>query len=182
MTALHRIPDHLNRPLSIVLTGLALLVGTSMTVSFWPGVGTWEVIHFASQRKLQVMNDWKSPFIANIYWASDALFRSTGPIILLQQALFWLGLVLIAANAFRRLGHQIIFFFAIAILPPIWITEIMLWKEAWTLSLLTLAIGATLAFLQNNRSLYAAIALISSSKLGKWHSVGFRPRALNLSK
>jgi len=146
----------------LALASLSLSVGTALTIAFWPGVGTWEVLQFALQRKLPVMNDWKSPFIAVIYWMSDDLFKSTGPIMLMQQALFWSGLALLAGSTFRRRSHQILFFLAIAVLPPIWITEIMLWKEAWTLSLLTLGIGATFAYLRNNRAFFAVIALVSA--------------------
>ncbi len=161
MTVPYRIPNNRNRFSTPVLAGLTLFVGTAMTIAFWPGVGTWEVIQFALQRKLSVMNDWKSPFIAGLYWVSEDLFKSTGPILLLQQILFWSGLALLADSAFTRVLHQILFFSAIAIVPPIWITEIMLWKEAWTLSFLTLGIGATFAFLQNNRTYFAVIALLS---------------------
>ena len=41
------------------------------------------------------MNDWKSSFVAGIYWLSDDLFHSTGPVLLAQQALFWLGMALL---------------------------------------------------------------------------------------
>lgn len=157
-----RIPENQNRHSKQLLAGLALLTSTAMTIAFWPGVGTWEVIQFAVQRKLPVMNDWKSPFIAGIYWVSDDLFESTGPILLLQQILFWSGLALVAQYTFTKLWTRILFFSAVAVLPPIWITEIMLWKEAWTLSFLTLGIGATLAYLRNNRLLFAAIALSSA--------------------
>jgi len=147
-----------------------------MIITFWPGVGTWEVLQFALQRKLPVMNDWKSPFVASIYWLSDDLFKSTGPILLVQQALFWSGLAMLAESIFRRVWQQMLFILAIAALPPIWITEIMLWKEAWTLSFLTLGMGATLAFLRKNRTIFAIIALLSAILL-----TATRPNALPLA-
>ena len=155
--------DGQNRPLNPLLAALALLVGTTLTIAFWPGVGTWEVIQFSLQRKLPMMNDWKPPFVAYIYWVSDDLFNSTGPVMLLQQALFWSGLALLSGNAFRHHGHQVLFFIAIAILPPIWVTEIMLWKEGWTLSFLMLGMGAAFAFLRSNRAFFAVISLIAGA-------------------
>jgi hypothetical protein len=147
---------------SLLLWAVALLVFAGMVIFFWPGVGTYEVLQFAHQRKLPVMNDWKSPFVAGIYWLSDDFFRSTGPVLLAQQALFWSGLALLAKSAFRRVLQQIFFFLTVSILPPIWITEIMLWKEAWTLSFLSLSIGATFAFLRRNSIFLGIIALLSA--------------------
>lgn len=162
MAAPIRSSDYQNRLSTPALAGLAFLFCIAMTIAFWPGVGTWEVIQFTIQRKLPVMNDWKSPFIAAIYWASDDLFKSTGPILLLQQFLFWCGLALFVVSTFKKIWHQILFFMAVAILPPIWITEIMLWKEAWTLSFIALSIGSTFAFIRSRRTLFAGIALLSA--------------------
>ena len=146
----------------LMLPGVALFICAGMTIAFWPGVGTWEVLQFALQRKLPVMNDWKSPFVAGIYWLSDDLFSSTGPILLAQQALFWSGLALLARSTFKSPTGRIFFFIVVGILPPIWITGILLWKEAWTLSFLTLSTGAMFAYLQNRRTLYGGIALIGA--------------------
>jgi hypothetical protein len=136
-----------------------------MVFLFWPGVGTYEVLQFAQQRKLPVMNDWKSPFVAGIYWLSDDFFKSTGPVLLAQQALFWSGLVLLVLNTLKGAYRRVIFFLLIAILPAIWITEILLWKEAWTLSCLSFSIGATFAYLRNGRALYAVAAIVSAIML-----------------
>ena len=141
---------------------LALLISIGMTIAFWPGVGTWEVIQFSQQRSLPVMNDWKSPFVAVLYWLSDDLFSSTGPILFVQQALFWTGLALLAMNTFSSLKGQVIFFLTAAVLPPLWIAEIMLWKEALTLSFLSLSVGATFAHLRTGRRLYAVVATLSA--------------------
>ena len=141
---------------------LALFISIGMTIAFWPGVGTWEVLQFSQQRSLPMMNDWKSPFVAAVFWLSDDLFSSTGPVLVVQQALFWMGLSLLAMNTFSSPRGQITFFLAAAILPPLWITEIMLWKEAWTLSFLSLSIGAIFAYLRTGRCLYAAAASLSA--------------------
>jgi hypothetical protein len=107
-----------------LLWAIALLVFAGMVVCFWPGVGTYEVLQFAQQRKLPVMNDWKSPFVAGIYWLSDDIFNSTGPVLLAQQALFWSGLALLVLNTLKGVHKRIIFFLLVAILPAISITEI----------------------------------------------------------
>jgi hypothetical protein len=133
-----------------------------MVVCFWPGVGTYEVLQFAQQRKLPVMNDWKSPFIAGIYWLSDDIFNSTGPVLLAQQALFWSGLALLVLNTLKGVHKRVIFFLLVAILPAISITEIFLWKEAWTLSCLSFSIGATFAFLRNGRAFYVIAAVFAA--------------------
>jgi hypothetical protein len=145
-----------------LLWAIALLVFAGMVVFFWPGVGTYEVMQFAQQRKLPVMNDWKSPFVAGIFWLSDDFFKSTGPVLLAQQALFWSGLVLLVLNTLKGTYSRIIFFLLVAILPTIWITEILLWKEAWTLSCLSFSIGATFAYLRNGRALYAIAAILAA--------------------
>jgi hypothetical protein len=145
-----------------LLWAIALFVFAGMVVFFWPGVGTYEVLQFAQQRKLPVMNDWKSPFVAGIYWLSDDFFKSTGPVLLAQQALFWSGLALLVLNTLKGTYSRIIFFLLVAILPTIWITEILLWKEAWTLSCLSFSIGATFAYLRNGRALYAIAAILAA--------------------
>lgn len=147
---------------TLLLWAIALLVFAGMVVFFWPGVGTYEVMQFAQQRKLPVMNDWKSPFVAGIFWLSDDFFKSTGPVLLAQQALFWSGLVLLVLNTLKGTYSRIIFFLLVAILPTIWITEILLWKEAWTLSCLSFSIGATFAYLRNGRALYAIAAILAA--------------------
>ncbi len=142
-----------------------LLIFTGLIVAFWPGVGTYEVLQFAEQRKLPIMNDWKSPFIAGIYWLSEDFFSSTGPVLIAQQALFWSGLALLVLNTLKGTYSRVIFFSLIAILPPIWITEILLWKEAWTLSCLSFSIGATFAYLRNGRTLYGIAAVLAAIML-----------------
>lgn len=153
--------DHIPTP-SLLLWAVALLTFAAMVILFWPGVGTYEVLQFAQQRKLPVMNDWKSPFVAGIYWLSDDLFNSTGPVLLAQQALFWAGLALLALNTLKSTCSRIIFFLSVGILPAIWITEILLWKEAWTLSCLSFSMGAAFAYLRNGRTIYAVAAVISA--------------------
>ena len=86
----------------LLLPGIALLLAAGMTIVFWPGVGTWEVFQFDLQRKLHLINDWKSPFVAQIYWLADIVFKSTGPILLLQQTIFWSGLFLVTRSAFAN--------------------------------------------------------------------------------
>jgi len=147
---------------SLLLWAIALFVFAGMVIFFWPGVGTYEVLQFAQQRKLPVMNDWKSPFVAGIYWFSDDFFNSTGPVLLAQQALFWSGLALLVLNTLKGPYGRVIFFLLVAILPTIWITEILLWKEAWTLSCLSFSIGATFAYLRNGRALYAIAAILAA--------------------
>jgi hypothetical protein len=147
---------------SLLLWAVALLVFAGMVIFFWPGAGTYEVLQFAQQRKLPVMNDWKSPFVAGIYWLSDDFFKSTGPVLLAQQALFWSGLALLVLNTLNGACSRILFFLFVAILPAIWITEIFLWKEAWTLSCLSFSIGATFAYLRNGRAIYAIAAILAA--------------------
>ena len=146
----------------LMLPGVALFICAGMTFAFWPGVGTWEVLQFALQRKLPVMNDWKSPFVTQIYWIADYFFNNTGPILLLQQALFWSGLALLTRSTFQNTIHGSIFFLVVASLPPVWISEILLWKEAWTLSFLTLSLGTIFAYIQNGKVWFVMIAVLSA--------------------
>ena len=146
----------------LVLPGLALFVCAGLTAWFWPGVGTWEVLQFEIQRQLPVMNDWKSPFVAYIYWLADYGFNSTGPVLLFQQALFWLGLALLARHTLRNPIAGSIFFLIVASLPLVWTTEILLWKEAWTLSFLTLSLGAIFACINTGNPWYAVTAVIAA--------------------
>lgn len=141
---------------------LVLLIFTGLVVAFWPGVGTYEVLQFAQQRKLPIMNDWKSPFIAGIYWLSEDLFQSTGPVLLAQQALFWSGLAMLVLNTLKSSLSRIIFFLCVAIFPPLWITQILLWKEAWTLSCLSFSIGAAFAYLRTGRVFYGIAAVLAA--------------------
>ena len=94
----------------LMLPAIALLVGAGMTIVFWPGAGTWEVFQFDLQRKLHLINDWKSPFVAQIYWLADIVFNSTGPILLLQQALFWSGLFMVTRSTFVNRFPGVFFF------------------------------------------------------------------------
>ena len=146
----------------LLLPGIALLIGAGMTIVFWPGAGTWEVFQFDLQRKLHLINDWKSPFVAQIYWLADSVFQSTGPILLLQQALFWSGLFLVTRSTFANPFQGVFFFLIVASLPPVWITQIMLWKEAWTMCFLALCLGAIFAYIKTENRRYAIIAVIAA--------------------
>ena len=114
---------------AVTLSILVLTLCVGMTVLFWPGVGTWEVLQFAKQRSLPVMNDWKSPFVAYLYWSFDDLFKSTGPILLLQQVILWSGIAMVLHSLQTNTFKKGIIFLLIVIIPPIWITSIFLWKE-----------------------------------------------------
>ncbi|MCD4743373.1 MAG: hypothetical protein K8R67_12955 [Desulfobacteraceae bacterium] len=148
---------------AVTLLILVLTLCVGMTALFWPGVGTWEVLQFAKQRSLPVMNDWKSPFVAYLYWASDDLFKSTGPILLLQQIILWSGLAMVLHALQTKTLRKVILFLLIVIIPPIWITSIFLWKEIWTLSLLSLSLGSTFIFLKNKRLIFAILMILSTT-------------------
>ena len=162
MNSINQDPQSQNLSVTFLIPGLALFLCAGWTLAFWPGVGTWEVLQFELQRGLPVMNDWKSPFIARIYWLADALFNSTGPVLLIQQVLFWSGLALLTGSTFPNTLHGTIFFLVVAALPPLWITEILLWKEAWTLSFLTLSLGTLFAFTKNRNIWYAVLSVLSA--------------------
>ena len=155
----HAIPTQ-NPTHNLILPAVALLICAGMTLVFWPGVATWEVIQFEFQRNLPVMNDWKSPFVAYIYWIADYLFESTGPVLLTQQLLFWAGLALLTLNTFSNAVQRFVFFLVVASLPLVWISEILLWKEAWTMSLLMLSLGALFAYLKTGKPSVALISLL----------------------
>ncbi|MBW2442240.1 MAG: hypothetical protein JRH12_17310 [Deltaproteobacteria bacterium] len=144
----------------MILPAVALLVCAAMTVVFWPGVATWEVIQFEFQRNLPIMNDWKSPFVAYIYWIADYFFESTGPVLLTQQLLFWAGLALLTVSAISNPIQRVFFFLVVAALPLVWISEILLWKEAWTMSLLMLSMGGVFAYLKTGKPSYALIGAL----------------------
>jgi hypothetical protein len=147
---------------AVNLSLLVLILCVGFTLLFWPGVGTWEVLQFAKQRALPVMNDWKSPFVAYLYWASDDLFSSTGPILLLQQVILWSGLAMVIHALQIKISRKVIIFLLIVIIPPIWVTSIFLWKEIWMLSLLSLSIGSTFIFLKNKRLIFIILIIIST--------------------
>ena len=145
---------------NLIIPAIALLICAGMTVVFWPGVATWEVIQFEFQRNLPVMNDWKSPFVAYIYWIADYLFDSTGPVLLAQQILFWAGLALVAQNTFSNLIQRTVFVLVVASLPLVWISQILLWKEAWTMSLLMMSLGAVFAYLNTGKPSIALVGVL----------------------
>jgi hypothetical protein len=147
----------------LMLPAIALLVGAGMTIVFWPGAGTWEVFQFDLQRKLHLINDWKSPFVAQIYWLADIVFNSTGPILLLQQALFWSGLFMVTRSTFVNRFPGVFFFLIVASLPPVWITQIMLWKEAWTMCFMMLCLGAIFTYIRTENRRYVVVAVVAAT-------------------
>ncbi len=151
-----------NRKSAYVLAALVLLLAAGFTLLFWPGVGTWDMLQFVYERRLPVMNDWKSPFVAMLYYLFTDLFHSTGPMLFVQQILLWSGIAMFAQTVFERTSGKVLFVFCLAILPPIWITGILIGKDTWTLCLLSFNVGVSFLFLKDRKFSYGVLVFLSA--------------------
>jgi len=81
----------------------AALAGAALTGSaYWPGLMPWDAVHQYDQALNDDISDWHPPSMQWLWQRLIAIAPGPAPMLLLQLALYWGGLTLIAAAAWRR--------------------------------------------------------------------------------
>ena len=85
--------------------GWALLVALGAAVqlaAFWPGVMVWDSIHQYSEALSGRYHDWHPPAMAWLWRQLGGIAPGPAPMLVLQAALYWTGLALLAGMAARE--------------------------------------------------------------------------------
>ena len=88
------------RPATIVGAGAALLCFAALAI-WWPGVAAYDSVEQYKQVLSGVYDDWHPPVMARLWAALHPLGAGAAPMFVLQIALYWLGLGLLAAALAR---------------------------------------------------------------------------------
>ena len=91
------------RPLPLLIA--AVLLGLACVVALWPGVATYDTLSQYAQATSGRYDDWHPPVMARL-WAVllGAGLAGTGPMLVLQWGLLWIGIGLVAAALARNGG------------------------------------------------------------------------------
>lgn len=85
-----------------IVAGGALLLFLASLAVFWPGIAMYDSVGQFGQALTGVYDDWHPPAMARLWAGLHAVFGGTGePMLVLQMALYWSGLGLIAAALAR---------------------------------------------------------------------------------
>ncbi len=85
--------------------GAAFLCVAALLI-WWPGVAAFDTTEQYRQALTGVYDDWHPPVMAHLWAALLPLAPGAGPMLVVQMALYWLGLGLIAA-ALARSGRML---------------------------------------------------------------------------
>ena len=91
------------RAATLVGAGAALLCGGALFI-WWPGVAAYDSVEQYRQALTGVYDDWHPPVMARLWAALHPLTPGAAPMLIVQMALYWLGLGLVA-SALARSGR-----------------------------------------------------------------------------
>ncbi|WP_454886753.1 hypothetical protein [Sphingomonas oryzagri] len=134
---------------------LASLLASISAALCWPGIAAYDATTQFTQALTGQYDDWHPPIMARIW----SLFLKAGawgtaPMLLLQLALFWSGLAMLAM-ALRRVKAPIASWsvLAIGLLPPVLDWMVVVDKDCQMIGALACAIGLVALFRLANRPL-----------------------------
>jgi hypothetical protein len=121
----------------------ALLLAVASAVLVWPGVAAYDAVTQFTQAITGRYDDWHPPIMARLW----SLFLKAGawgtaPMLLLQLALFWSGLGMLAV-ALRRAGAPVAGWCALAVglLPPVIDWMVVVDKDCQMIAAMVCAVG-----------------------------------------
>ncbi|MDB5678088.1 hypothetical protein [Sphingomonas bacterium] len=93
----------MRRHLAPLFIGLAALTGATLTaLAYWPGFMTWDAIRQYGQAVSGDFDDWHPPAMEWLWRQLIAIHSGPAPMLVLQLALEWGGLALLAGWALQR--------------------------------------------------------------------------------
>lgn len=95
---------------SIGLVGMALAALTAAAITayaYWPGLMTWDSVRQYDQALSGDIDDWHPPVMEWIWRQFLPVHKGPIPMLLLELALYWGGLVLLAGALWRQDRHRL---------------------------------------------------------------------------
>ena len=166
-----------------VVAGALLALSIGLSLSYWPGVMTWDSIRQYDQALSGRFDDWHPPLM-NWFWRQLLpLARGPGPMLVLQLAVYAAGYGLLSAWALKARRPRLAVAFAAASLTPVAValmativkdslmaalllaaTGLLAWNRerwGWPLALLAAALVALACALRFNGFLAGAPLLVA---------------------
>lgn len=127
---------------AVLAGGAALILLAATLALYWPGFASYDSIVQYEQLLSGAYDDWHPPIMARLWALLGGAASGTAPMFLLQMALYWLGLGLIAAQLARRgrvraAGVTL----ALGLLPPVLGWQVVVLKDAQMSGALIAAAG-----------------------------------------
>ncbi|WP_225883068.1 hypothetical protein [Sphingomonas aliaeris] len=89
--------------ITTILIACAVIVAAGLTaVAYRPGLMTWDAVRQYDQALSGQFDDWHPPAMEWLWRQFTPLFAGPGPMLALQLALFWGGILLLSLWALRR--------------------------------------------------------------------------------
>ncbi len=124
-----------------IMIGAAVLCIASLAI-FWPGTAMYDTVAQYRQVRSGVYDDWHPPAMARVWALLAPLGPGATPMLVLQLAIYWLGLGLIAgALARARRARAALTVLVIGVLPPFLGWQGVVLKDAQLVGALLAAVG-----------------------------------------
>ena len=94
--------DGRNRRAGAILVGVALSGALLTAIAYWPGLMTWDSMREYAEASSGAIDDWHPPSIVWLWGRIARIVAGPAPMLVLQLALYWGGLALLAREVRRR--------------------------------------------------------------------------------
>lgn len=125
---------------------VGLLFATLISTLFYPGFFSNDSFNQWGQVESGQLETWH-PIIMTVIWKYMANAFGVGGFFILNQVMYWVGFALFIDVCFRRK----LFFYVIALFPPILTMSLDVWKDVAHFTSLLISVGLFIAYLKTHR-------------------------------
>jgi len=147
MPSLLRTPKSM-RPLVLA----ALVIALFFIAGYFPGAMSLDSAVIWSQARGAPSTNIYGAGLRWLWWLTDKIWPGPGPLFLIQLALLWSGLVLIAQALASGLGARLAFLLVCACAPVLFVLLAHVWSDVMLLATLAFAVGALLHWRDTRRT------------------------------
>ena len=132
---------------------LSLIIGSSLTFIFFPGLMSYDSVYQYQQAIfIQPVTDAHPAIMVFLWRALLSVYNNSGMLLIFHQIIYWLSITLFAFMVSDRLLVRVLTILGIGLLPPLAIHSIHLWKDVGMMSCFALAISALTCLLYTSPS------------------------------
>lgn len=140
-----------------VIAITALCCALSWLVLLHPGFMSPDSAHQLSQARGGVLTDWHAPLMSILWMATDRIVPGPFGMLVLQTAILWTGLALLARRIAAPAWAKVCFLLSLAVAPPVLSIAGALWKDVLMAALATLAFAVA-----DRRRAFWPVALLAT--------------------
>ena len=124
-----------------VLAAVALAGGVAWLLLLAPGFMSDDSASQLLEARRGHLSDWHPPILAALWMVCDRVVAGPFGMLLLQTALFWTGLALLAERIAAPLAMRAIFVLVIGFAPPVLSIAGAIWKDVLLVAAMVVALG-----------------------------------------